>query len=106
MNVAFKSQENIQTIMRRCGYFSLPAVAQRAKEGCELSFIRPLTSAGSGYPRFHAYVKIDEVSREKIINLHLDQKKPIYRGASAHAGEYEGELVEKEIERIKKILGL
>ena len=36
--------------------------------------------------------------------LHLDQKKPIYEGAPAHAGEYDSELVQKEAERIKQIL--
>ncbi len=108
MKVTFQSQENIHNLMRRCGYFSSPAVAplSGAKEGCEIAFIRPLTSAGSGYPRFHVYVKIDGISRETQINLHLDQKKPIYSGATAHSGEYDGELVEKEVERIKKILGL
>ena len=40
-----------------------------------------------------------------IFNLHLDQKKPTYEWHIAHSGEYDGELVEKEIERIKKILG-
>ena len=39
-----------------------------------------------------------------IFNLHLDQKRPIYKGAPAHAGEYDGEIVSKEAERIKEIL--
>jgi len=65
-----------------------------------------------------------------VFNLHLDQKRPIYphtkrgqgavgtkinkvnprygvgvyKGAPAHAGEYEGEVVEKEAKRIKEIL--
>ncbi|MBI2624748.1 MAG: hypothetical protein HYW70_00165 [Candidatus Nealsonbacteria bacterium] len=51
------------------------------------------------YPRFHAYIK--QAGGKLIINLHLDQKKPIYKGVSAHSGEYVGELVEKEAERIK-----
>ncbi|MFH1575640.1 MAG: hypothetical protein ABIB55_01685 [Candidatus Nealsonbacteria bacterium] len=100
MRITFQSQENIQNIMRRCGYFFV-----REERG-ELAFVRPLSSSGSGYPRFHAYVKVDGVSREIIFNLHLDQKKPIYRGTTAHAGEYDGEIVVNEIERLKKILGL
>jgi len=100
MRITFQSSENIQHIMRRCGYFFV-----REERG-ELAFIRPLTSAGSGYPRFHAYVKVDGVSHETQINLHLDQKKPIYRGATAHSGEYDGELVAREAARIKQILGL
>ena len=38
------------------------------------------------------------------INLHLDQKRPVYRGTSAHGGEYEGEVVEQEAARIISIL--
>jgi len=86
--------------MRRCGYFFIK------EEKGELAFIRPLSSSGSGYPRFHAYVNMEKFPRETLLNLHLDQKKPIYQGTAAHAGEYEGGLVEKEAERIKKILGL
>ncbi len=39
------------------------------------------------------------------ISLHLDAKKPSYEGTAAHGGEYQGELVEKEMERIMKIAG-
>ena len=109
MKIVLQSQENIQNVMRRCGYFSVrPAYAKAsAGEGGkeELSFIRPIGSSGSGYPRFHIYVNMEKFPRETVINLHLDQKKPIYRGTVAHSGEYEGELVEKELERIKQILG-
>lgn len=99
MRIVFQSQENIQNTMRRCGYFFI-----REEKG-ELAFARPLSSSGSGYPRFHAYVNMEKFPRETLLNLHLDQKKPIYHGATAHAGEYEGELVEKELARIKQILG-
>ena len=85
--------------MRRCGYFFI-----KSEKG-EIAFIRPLSSSGSGYPRFHIYVKTDDVSRETVINLHLDQKKPIYEGVAAHSGEYDGALIEREAERIKQILG-
>ena len=116
MKITLQIQENVHNLMRRCGYFSLPAVAPLSgtKEGGELVFIRPLTSSGSGYPRFHIYVKFDDVSRETLrpgsgqaltLNLHLDQKKPVYQGVTAHSGEYEGEIVEKETARIKQILG-
>lgn len=105
MKITFQSQENIQNVMRRCGYFSSPDVAS-AEAGHELAFIRPLGSSGSGYPRFHIYVNMIKFPRETMINLHLDQKKPIYRGTVAHSGEYEGEIVKNEAERIKKILGL
>ena len=101
MRITFQSQGNIQNVMRQCGYFFI-----REEKG-ELAFVRPLSSAGSGYPRFHAYVNMEKFPRETSLNLHLDQKKPIYRatGVAAHSGEYEGEIVEKEAARIKEILG-
>ncbi len=108
MRITFRPQENIQNIMRRIGYFFI-----REERG-ELAFARPLSSSGSGYPRFHIYAKVDDVSRETlrpgsgqavILNLHLDRKKPIYEGVAAHSGEYDGTIVTKETERLKQILG-
>jgi hypothetical protein len=101
--------------MRRAGYHF------EKEKGDELVFSRLLSTSRSSYPRFHIYVhpvksskagakqfnrvNVDHVAHETLISLHLDQKKPIYKGAPAHAAEYEGELVEKEAERIKNILG-
>jgi len=82
--------------MRHCGYHF------ERQDGEELVFCRILGSGKSGYPRFHIYLKINNVSHETQINLHLDQKKPVYQGVSAHSAEYEGQLVEQEAERIKK----
>lgn len=93
-----KPQVNMHSLMRQCGYFF------ERQQGEELVFTRILSAAKSGYPRFHAYVKIDNVSRETSINLHLDQKKPVYQGVAAHSAEYEGEIVEKEAQRIKQII--
>jgi len=90
------SGENTVNLMRKAGYYFLP------ERKSELSFVRPLER--SGYPRFHVYLKIDEENNQIIFNLHLDQKRPIYKGAPAHAGEYEGKVVEAEAERIKQIL--
>jgi len=108
--------ENIYNLMRELGYFF------QGSENNELSFVRPPRD----YPRFHLYIKKD--GETLIFNLHLDQKRPIYpvrspsrqgrdgsrlgrltsngvyKGLPAHQGEYEGELVEKEMERIKQIL--
>ena len=80
--------------MRKVGYH----FQGENKEKLELIFVRP----PHGYPRFHMYIQIEDESL--IFNLHLDQKKPIYKGAPAHAGEYDGELLEKEAERVKEIL--
>ena len=55
-----------------------------------------------GYPRFHLYL---EVNGDKIaLNLHLDQKKPLYKGQKAHSGEYEGEIVEREMDRLNGLI--
>jgi len=87
-------RENIYNLMRKVGYHFI----RENKEKSELIFARP----PRGYPRFHLYVKIE--NENLIFNLHLDQKRPIYKGASAHAGEYDGKIVSKEAERIKEIL--
>jgi len=100
MKLVLESQVNIYNLMRQAGYH----FERKDKE--ELAFSRIIGVSKSGYPKFHAYVKIDKVSHQTIINLHLDQKKPIYKGAPAHSAEYKGEVVEKETERIKQILGL
>ena len=100
MKIVLKSEASSHNLMRQCGYY---LEGKDAKKG-DLGFIRRL--GVSGYPRFHAFVKVDEVSRETIINLHLDQKRPIYKGVPAHSAEYEGEVIEKERDRIKQILGI
>lgn len=51
------------------------------------------------YPRFHVYIKNE--GEAIIFDLHLDQKRPIYAGVTAHSGEYDGEVVEREAERIR-----
>lgn len=77
--------------MRKAGYHFL----KKDEAKSELIFVRP----PRGYPRFHIYLKVE--NKSLILNLHLDQKKPIYKGTTAHSGEYDGELVKKETERIK-----
>src|SRR3989344_8407124 len=84
--------DNPRSFLRSCGY------AFQKNEGEEMAFVRRL--AGTDFPRLHAYVKVE--SQNLIINLHLDQKKPSYEGTAMHGGEYNGELVKEEIERIKK----
>jgi hypothetical protein len=85
--------ENIVNLMRKVGYYF------SGKEP-DSSFVRPM--GRSGYPRFHIYLNIIEGTNEIIFNLHLDQKRPIYKGVSAHSGEYDGKVVETEAERIKQ----
>ena len=85
-------KESIYNLMRKVGYYF------QGQDKGELSFTRP----PRGYPRFHLFVKVEDDTL--IFNLHLDQKRPVYEGAPAHAGEYDGEPVSKEAERIKEIL--
>jgi hypothetical protein len=78
--------------MRKIGYHF------QGQSGQESSFVRP----PRGYPRFHVYLR-EEEDDDLILNLHLDQKRPSYKGTTAHSGEYEGKIVENEVERIKQI---
>jgi len=82
-------KENINNFMRKCGYRPFHE-----------SYIRPL--AFSGYPRFHIYIDIRQ--DDIVLNLHLDQKRPSYGKETAHSGDYEGEVVEKEADRIEDFL--
>ena len=87
--------KSINDIMRTIGY--QPAYFQ---EQGEFSVVRRLR--GSDYPRFHLYIK--NSGKDFSFNLHLDQKKPSYEGATGHSGDYDGDLVEGEAERIKDLL--
>ena len=91
-----KPNETVVSLARRIGYRPVGVDADN-----EYNLVRPLDR--SGYPRFHIYVKKNNETGVFSISLHLDQKKPSYKGSTAHSGEYEGEIVEKEAERIKKI---
>lgn len=87
-------RESVYNLMRKAGYFFEGKEAVRE----ELVFARP----PKGYPRFHIYLKVED--ENLIFNLHLDQKRPIYKGSPAHSGEYSGDVVAEEAERIKEIL--
>jgi hypothetical protein len=65
------------------------------------SFVRELSR--TGYPRLHLY--LEENNDNIILNLHLDQKKPLYKGQTAHSGEYDGVVVEEEVNRLKVFFG-
>jgi len=93
-----KSNGIIASLLRRAGYRFL----MRTEEKSEMTFIRSL--GFSGYPRFHIYLKSDNISGKIFLNLHLDQRKPVYKGAPAHSADYEGAAVEEEILRIKQFL--
>ncbi len=94
-----KNQLNVapEQFLRRAGYSYI-----RDRRSGQNSFVRRLGSRH--YPRLHMYVK--ESDDSIIFNLHLDQKQASYAGAHAHSAEYEGEVVEAEIERLKGIIGV
>ncbi len=87
--------------MRVIGY--RPAFFQ--KEG-EFSIVRQI--GRNDYPRFHLYIKANSLAQGGlpgyIFNLHLDQKKPSYEGVKGHSGDYDGDVVEAEAERIKNLV--
>jgi len=94
--VSNKNKENIINLMRRIQYsFQREDIDTEDK-----SFVRILSS--SNYPRFHLFVKKE--GENLSFNLHIDKIKPVHKGAKAHQGEYEGELVQEERERIERIL--
>jgi len=87
-----KSNRNIKDLMRGAGYKLI------GSDGNQLNFIHRV--GAFDYPRFHVYMS--EKGEKWEINLHLDQKKPVYKGSTAHSGEYDGDLIEKEFTRIKE----
>lgn len=98
LSIKNKLKESIASSLRRAGYRFL----DRDEEKNEMVFVRVL--GPGGYPRFHIYLKTDKLSQKIFLNLHLDQRKIIYKGAPAHSADYEGPAVEGEIERIKQFL--
>lgn len=87
-------KNNIYSLMRDIGYHFQREDLERG--ATEYSFVRPRR----GFPRFHIYAQFE--GQDLSLNLHLDQKKPIYRGATAHMGDYDGPAIEREAARIKQ----
>lgn len=79
-----------RVLMQRAGYAH--SVTRKGKE----SYVRRLR--GAEFPRFHVY--LDDTNNGFTVSIHLDQKGACYESTSAHSGEYDGELVEKEAKRI------
>jgi hypothetical protein len=94
-----KIKENVIDLGRKIGYFSIG----RGRNESEFSFVRPLQ--GKNYPRFHLLIRTDK-GKSISFNLHLDQKRPVYKGVAAHSAEYDGPIIEQEAERIKGLMEL
>ena len=90
--------QNLTDKMRSAGYH-YDGQDPKTKE---LRFYRSL-SAGL-YPRFHIYGTWQKETKTLSLNFHLDQKAPVYEGAKAHSGDYEGPVIEQEAERLKSLL--
>ena len=99
--------KSINDLMRTIGY--QPAYFSRilrdpanggGKTQGEVSIVRQI--GRNDYPRFHLYIK--NSGKDFNFNLHLDQKKPSYEGSTGHSGDYDGDVVEGEAERIKSLL--
>lgn len=61
------------------------------------SYVRRLSR--DFYPRLHMY--FEDLPDRVIFNLHFDQKQASYQGHHMHNAEYDGPIVENEIERLK-----
>ncbi len=89
-------QKSTSDLMRTIGY--QPAYFQKPGE---ISIVRLV--GRNDYPRFHLYIR--QKGTDMNFSLHLDQKKPSYEGQTGHSGDYDGEVVEGEAQRIKSLLG-
>jgi len=99
MKLSFEGlKDSPLNLLRRAGY----AFLRRDDATGEISFTKRVGNAD--YPRFHLYVKtIGDTGAQ--VNLHLDQKKASYSGATAHSVEYgeeENKWLTQEAEMIKK----
>lgn len=87
---------NVDHFLRRNGYFFI--YDKKMDKG---SYSMPLSN--NRYPRLHLYVK--DRDSDVVLDLHLDQKEVSYKGSNMHNAEYDGEVVESEIARLKSLLG-
>lgn len=81
--------------MRDAGY------ARKLNYDGDESYVRRLS--GFEFPRFHVYVEAG-AQPTMSLSIHIDQKEHTYGGMSAHSGEYDGAVVEKELLRIRDAL--
>ncbi len=88
-NIPLTSNPHI--IMRRLGY------APYSNRQGESSYVRRI--AGYEFPRFHLYIQsIGTI--DMTCSVHIDQKAPVIKGATAHAGDYDSPQVDEEVKRL------
>ena len=94
------SGQTLYTCMRNAGY--APERASHTTSNTKSKFHRLL--GGRPYPKFHLYCALSADAKSATLNLHLDQKKPSYKGTHAHAAEHDGAIVKAEVRRIQSFL--
>lgn len=77
--------------MRRLGYHP-----HKNKD----SYARRLSN--SEFPRYHIYLSPQNDGMQ--VSIHIDQKAACYENNTAHSGDYDGELLEQEKQRIINLL--
>lgn len=99
MKIFFKVEDlrglNPSRFLRQAGYIPLSS-----RFSNDISYARRLSQ--DFYPRFHIY--INNQDGQYYFNLHLDQKKASYQNQTAHSGEYDGDLIKQEAQRIKNMM--
>ncbi len=85
-------KDNSRTLIRHAGYGEHYDNRTR-----EVSYHRRLGQ--TVFPNFHVYLK--DMANGVEVSLHLDQKQPSYGAGHMHSGDYDGPLIERELERIK-----
>lgn len=88
--------DHAETIIRRAGY-----AEHRDSYSTVVSYTHRL--GPEFYPRYHVYIM--PANGGVNFDLHIDQKRASYGGGThAHAGEYEGTTVEREIIRLRDFI--
>lgn len=85
-------KDNPRMLIRRCGY----SEHYDSRSG-QTSYAKRLDRGI--FPKFHVY--LEEKPQGVEVSLHIDQKQPSYGVGHMHSGDYEGPLVETELERIR-----
>lgn len=84
------------TLLQRCGYAFV-----RDPRAQQQSYVRRLGSYF--YPRFHIYVsRVSDTSLD--CTLHLDMKQTSHIQGKSHSGEYDGDQVTAEVERVRRMI--
>jgi len=86
-------KDNPRTLIRRAGYSE-----HYDNRSQQTSYARRL---GTGiFPKFHVY--LSEQAGGIEVSIHIDQKQASYGVGHMHSGDYDGPLIERELERIKQ----